>query len=158
MPARFKVAARRSDQLLSLSPKSANRRLISTDQLRLPSPTNKAVNPIRRSSAGVQSHPLSWFSGGRPFRWALGRPEPPRPHSQLRFPTVRPRSVRARESCLEDFLGGMGSGTGRRSSQLASHLASKRPCGFSPYLSRLQKIYRLQYLKLRLELLCSGLL
>ena len=26
----------------------------------------------------------------------------------------------------------MGSGTGRRSSQLASHLASKRPCGF-PY-------------------------
>src|SRR3712207_6109413 len=34
--------------------------------------------------------------------------------------------------CLEDFLGGMGSGTRRRSSQLASHLASKRRCGF-PY-------------------------
>jgi hypothetical protein len=37
-----------------------------------------------------------------------------------------------RESCLEDFLGGMGLRTGRRSSQLASHLASKRRCGF-PY-------------------------
>jgi hypothetical protein len=24
---------------------------------------------------------LSWFPGGRPFRWALGRSEPPRPHS-----------------------------------------------------------------------------
>jgi hypothetical protein len=41
---------------LDFSPKSANRRLVSTDQLRLPSPTNKAVNPIRRSSAGVQAH------------------------------------------------------------------------------------------------------
>ena len=34
-------------------------------------------------------------------------------------------------SCLEVFLGGMGSGTRRRSSQLASHLASKRRRGFS---------------------------
>ena len=41
---------------MSFSPKGADRRLISTDQLRLPSPTNKAVNPIRRSSAGVQDH------------------------------------------------------------------------------------------------------
>ena len=54
--ARSKVAAGRSDQLLNLSLRSANRRLVSTDQLRLPSPTNKAVNPIRRSSAGVQTH------------------------------------------------------------------------------------------------------
>src|SRR5206468_3348514 len=38
------------------SPESADRRLVSTDQLRLPSSTNKAVNPIRRSSAGVQTH------------------------------------------------------------------------------------------------------
>jgi len=41
---------------LDFSPKSAGRRLVSTGQLQLPSPTNKAVNPIRRSSAGVQSH------------------------------------------------------------------------------------------------------
>jgi hypothetical protein len=34
-------------------------------------------------------------------------------------------------SCLEVFLGGMASGTGRRSSQLASRLASKRHGGFS---------------------------
>jgi hypothetical protein len=34
-------------------------------------------------------------------------------------------------SCLEVFLGGMASGTGRRSSQLASRLASKRRGGFS---------------------------
>src|SRR5262249_6514731 len=47
--------ARRSDQLLSLSPKSAERRLVSSAQLRLPSQTNKAVNPIRPSSAGVQT-------------------------------------------------------------------------------------------------------
>src|SRR5437867_11892363 len=32
---------------------------------------------------------LSWFPYDRPFRWALGPPEPPHPHSQLRFPTVR---------------------------------------------------------------------
>ena len=56
LDARTEVAARRSDQLLSISPRSADRRLVSTDQLRLPSPTNKAVNPIRRSSAGVQGH------------------------------------------------------------------------------------------------------
>jgi hypothetical protein len=54
--ARSKVAARRSDQPLSFSPRSADRRLVSTDQLRLPRPTNKAVNPIRRPSAGVQTH------------------------------------------------------------------------------------------------------
>src|SRR2546427_8741182 len=54
--ARFSTAARRSDQLWSLSPKSTDRRLVSTDQFRLPSPTNKAVNPIRRSSSGVQGH------------------------------------------------------------------------------------------------------
>src|SRR2546423_14177534 len=54
--ARFSTAARRSDQLWSLSPKSTDRRLVSSDQLRLPSPTNKAVNPIRRSSSGVQGH------------------------------------------------------------------------------------------------------
>jgi hypothetical protein len=54
--ARSKVAAGRSDQLLSLSPKSADRRLVSTDQLRLPRSTNKAVNPIRHPSAGVQTH------------------------------------------------------------------------------------------------------
>src|SRR5215510_15321189 len=54
--ARHQTAARRSDQFLDFSPKSANRRLVSTDQLRLPSPTNKAVNPIRRSSTGVQTH------------------------------------------------------------------------------------------------------
>ena len=53
--ARSKVAAGRSDQLLSLSPGSADRRLVSTDQLRLPSSTNKAVNPIRLPSAGVQT-------------------------------------------------------------------------------------------------------
>ena len=41
---------------MSLSPKNADRRLVSSDQLRLPSPTNKAVNPIRRSSSGVQGH------------------------------------------------------------------------------------------------------
>lgn len=35
---------------------STDRRLVSTDRLRLPSTTNKAVNPIRRSSAGVQGH------------------------------------------------------------------------------------------------------
>ena len=35
-------------------------------------------------------------------------------------------------SCLEVFLGGMGEGTRRRSSQLASRLASKRRGGF-PY-------------------------
>jgi len=39
--ARRKAAARRSDQLLGVTPKSADRRLVSTDQLRLPSPTNK---------------------------------------------------------------------------------------------------------------------
>src|SRR5204863_4547197 len=38
----------------------------------------------------------------------------------------------ARASCLEVFLGGMGAGTRRRSSQLASRLASKRRGGF-PY-------------------------
>src|SRR5262244_653690 len=54
--ARHKAAARRSDQPLSFSLKGADRRLVSTDQLRLPSPTNKAVNPIRRPSAGVQNH------------------------------------------------------------------------------------------------------
>ena len=41
---------------MSISPKGTDRRLVSTDQLRLPSPTNKAVNPIRRASAGVQTH------------------------------------------------------------------------------------------------------
>ena len=41
---------------MGISPKGADRRLVSTDQLRLPSSTNKAVNPIRRSSAGVQDH------------------------------------------------------------------------------------------------------
>src|SRR2546422_7533029 len=46
----------RSDQPLSISPKSTDRRLVSSDQLRPPSPTNKAVNPIRRSSSGVQTH------------------------------------------------------------------------------------------------------
>jgi hypothetical protein len=56
LDARTEVAARRSDQLSSISPGSADRRLVSTDQLRLPSPTNKAFNPIRRSSAGVQGH------------------------------------------------------------------------------------------------------
>src|SRR6266571_9540404 len=54
--ARSGTAARRSDQLLSFSPKSAERRLVSSAQLRLPSQTNKAVNPIRLSSAGVQTH------------------------------------------------------------------------------------------------------
>jgi hypothetical protein len=54
--ARRKAAARRCDQPLSFSLKGTDRRLVSTDQLRLPSPTNKAVNPIRRSSAGVQDH------------------------------------------------------------------------------------------------------
>src|SRR5207247_9556019 len=49
------TAARRSDQLLSVSPKSAERRLGSSAQIRLPSRTNKAVNPIRPSSAGVQT-------------------------------------------------------------------------------------------------------
>ena len=34
-------------------------------------------------------------------------------------------------SCLEVFLGGMGAGTGRRSSQLVSRLASKRRGGFA---------------------------
>src|SRR2546427_11831492 len=53
--ARSGTAARRSDQLLSFSPKSAERRLVSSAQLRLPSQTNKAVNPIRPSSAGVQT-------------------------------------------------------------------------------------------------------
>ena len=41
---------------MGFSPMNANRRLVSTDQLRLPRATNKAVNPIRRSSAGVQSY------------------------------------------------------------------------------------------------------
>src|SRR5262249_20584360 len=54
--ARFLAAARRSDQLLSISLLSTDRRLVSSDQLRPPSPTNKAVNPIRRSSPGVQTH------------------------------------------------------------------------------------------------------
>src|SRR6266516_6994300 len=53
--ARSGTAARRSDQLLSFSPKSAERRLFSSAQFRLPSQTNKAVNPIRLSSAGVQT-------------------------------------------------------------------------------------------------------
>jgi hypothetical protein len=53
---RYETAARRSDQLLGFSPKSTDRRLVSTDQLQLPRPTNKAFNPIRRSSAGVQDH------------------------------------------------------------------------------------------------------
>src|SRR5262245_34694265 len=44
------------DQPVGFSPKGASRRLVSTDQLRLPSPTNKAVNPIRRSSGGPRSH------------------------------------------------------------------------------------------------------
>ena len=51
-----KTAARRSDQLLGFSPESTDRRLVSTDQFRLPRSTNKAVNPIRRSSAGVQNY------------------------------------------------------------------------------------------------------
>jgi len=41
---------------LSLTPKNADRRLVSTDQLRPPSPTNKVFSPIRRPSAGVQTH------------------------------------------------------------------------------------------------------
>jgi len=41
---------------LSISLLSTDRRLVSSDQLRPPSPTNKAVNPIRRSSPGVQTH------------------------------------------------------------------------------------------------------
>ena len=41
---------------MSFAPKSANRRLVSTDQLRPPSPTNKVFSPIRRPSAGVQTH------------------------------------------------------------------------------------------------------
>ena len=51
----------------------------------------------------------------------------------LVFSTCPPVSVlvRARASSLEVFLGGMGTGTGRRSSQLASRLASKRRDGFT---------------------------
>src|SRR5439155_10706645 len=46
----------------------------------------------------------------------------------LVFSTCPPVSVlvRARASCLEDFLGGMASGTRRPYGQLASHLASTR--------------------------------
>src|SRR5207302_11289469 len=47
----------------------------------------------------------------------------------LVFSTCPPVSVlvRARVSCLEAFLGGMGSGTRRPLGQLASHLALTRP-------------------------------
>ena len=47
----------------------------------------------------------------------------------LVFSTCPPVSVlvRARASCLEDFLGGMASGTRRPSGQLTSRLASTRP-------------------------------
>ena len=44
---------------------------------------------------------------------------------------IRRRTTTTGESCLEAFLGGMGLGTCRRSSQLASRLASKRRRGFS---------------------------
>src|ERR671935_1408102 len=33
-------------------------------------------------------HSCLGFRGGRPFRWALGPPEPPHQHSQLAVPTV----------------------------------------------------------------------
>src|SRR5437867_710092 len=43
--ARLEAAARRSDQLLRISPKSADQRLVSTDQLRPPSPRTKLLTP-----------------------------------------------------------------------------------------------------------------
>jgi hypothetical protein len=41
-------------------------------------------------SAPRNLHHCLGFQPGSPFRWALGLPEPPRQHSQLRFPTVLP--------------------------------------------------------------------
>ena len=49
------AAAGRRYPLLGVSPGSTDRGLDSFGQPQLPSSTNKAINPIRRSSSGIQS-------------------------------------------------------------------------------------------------------
>ena len=58
LDARSETAARRSDQLLSFSPKSANRRLVSTDQLRLPTRRTKLLTPSVAICRCSRSHEL----------------------------------------------------------------------------------------------------
>ena len=48
------------------------------------------LSPSGSSAPSNLSRP-SRFPGRRPFRWALGTPEPLRQHSQLAVPTVRDR-------------------------------------------------------------------
>src|SRR6185295_4874956 len=56
--ARFKAAARRSDQPLSLSLKSTDQRLVSTDQLRLPTRRTKLLTPSVVICRCSRSHEL----------------------------------------------------------------------------------------------------
>ena len=72
---------------------------------------------------------MEFTLAGRPFSRSYGANLPSSLTKVISitsvFSTCAPVSVlvRARTSCLEDFLGGMASGTRRPSGQLASHLA-----------------------------------